>query len=37
MSLLSWLFGVLLAPVFMLIGLGVFLLSGLFEGVDWDE
>lgn len=39
MSLLTWLVGVFLAPVFMLIGLGVLIISGLFddEGIDWDE
>jgi hypothetical protein len=29
--------GILLAPVFVAIGLGVLLISGIFDGVEWDE
>lgn len=37
MSLVGWLIGILLAPVFITIGLGVLVISGLFDEVDWDE
>ena len=38
MSVLGWLVGLFLAPVFVVIGLGVLIISGLFdEGIDWDE
>jgi uncharacterized membrane protein len=37
LSLVGWLIGILLAPVFITIGLGVLVITGLFEGVDWDE
>jgi len=37
MSLVSWLIGILLAPVFITIGLGVLVITGLFDEVDWDE
>jgi hypothetical protein len=37
MSLVGWLVGILLAPVFITIGLGVLVITGLFDGVEWDE
>ena len=37
LSLMGWLIGILLAPVFITIGLGVLVISGLFDGVEWDE
>jgi hypothetical protein len=35
--LVGWLVGILLAPVFITIGLGVLVITGIFEGDDWDE
>lgn len=37
MSLVGWLVGVLLAPIFITIGLGVLVITGLFDGGKWDE
>jgi len=39
MSVLGWLVGLLLAPVFILIGLAAIIIESLFrdEGIDWDD
>ncbi len=37
MSLVGWLIGILLAPVFITIGLGVLVITGLFEGEEGGE
>jgi uncharacterized membrane protein len=37
MSLVGWLIGIILAPVFITIGLGVLVITGLFEGEEGGE
>ena len=39
MSVLGWLVGLFLAPIFIVIGLAAIIIESLFddEGVDWDE
>ncbi len=39
MTILTWLLALLLAPVFIVIALGILIIETLFEddGVNWDE
>ena len=39
MSVLGWLVGLFLAPIFIVIGLAAIIIESLFddEGIDWDE
>ena len=39
MSVLGWLVGLFLAPIFIVIGLAALIIETLFEdkGIDWDE